>query len=60
MERGGGALMATYDAELLSPPGSIIEADKATRDAEVVLEAVQLTPRVEVDARQGIVRRSKR
>ena len=59
MERGGGALMATYDAELLSPPGSI-EADKATRDAEVVLEAVQLTPRVEVDARQGIVRRSKR
>ena len=52
--------MATYDAELLSPPGSI-EADKATRDAEVVLEAVQLTPtRVEVDARQGIVRRSKR
>jgi len=51
--------MATYDVELLSPPGSI-EADKATRDAEVVLEAVQLTPRVEVDARQGIVRRSKR
>jgi len=51
--------MATYDAELLSPP-PIIEADKATRDAEVVLEAVQLTPRVEVDARQGIVRRSKR
>ena len=59
MERGGGALMATYDAELLSPP-PVIEADKATRDAEVVLEAVQLTPRVEVDARQGIVRRSKR
>lgn len=52
--------MATYDAELLSPPASIIEAEKATRDAEVVLEAVQLTPRVEVDTRQGIVRRSKR
>lgn len=52
--------MATYDAELLSPPASIIEAEKATRDAEVVLEAVQLTSRVEVDTRQGIVRRSKR
>ena len=52
--------MATYSAEVLSPPTAIIEAEKATRDAEVVLEAVQLTPRVEVDARQGIVRRSHR
>lgn len=52
--------MATYDAELLVPPSTIMEAEKAARDAEVVVESIQLTPRVEIDARQGIVRRTRR
>lgn len=60
MGRGIGALMATYSAEVLSPPTAIIEGEKAPRDAEIVLEADQLAPRVEIDTRQGIVRRSRR
>lgn len=53
--------MATYDGELLSPPASIIEADKSPRDAAIVLDAPeQPSLRVSVDPRPGIVRRSKR
>lgn len=52
--------MATYNAELLSPPQQIIEADKATRDAEIAIEVEQAVPRVSIEPKTGIVRRSTR
>lgn len=53
--------MATYNGELVDPPTSVIEADKAPRDAEIAIDVSATTvPRVSVELREGIVRRSTR
>jgi len=60
--------MATYDAELIAPPPTF-EATKDSRDAEVMntprdAEVMNTptasTPRISVDSRSGIARRSVR
>jgi hypothetical protein len=49
--------MATYDAEVITPPAPI-EAVKDTRSAEVMNTPVASKPSASVEQRAGIIRRS--